>query len=281
MPSTSSHSSTIPTHRPIPVRDLLLSGFLLHILLPLLPRLLPLISSPPPITSHMAHPTAPDLQRILQMSLVLSTQARYSSFVPGNERRDEEVRGAIESLGKAVRWRIQRPIDSEAEPVTTKRPMTGEGFIANRASLQRGQSMNQGRHRRRGWRASTNFGQTWGQPPLHDGVGPRQPSDMGQSQAAMDQRWGRPRVDEEEEEEVTPGQSYAYPRNTVHDTYPSSGISTMASTMASTITAGSTVRGGDGIVSFESSQRTPQPEYGMRRPMRADSESSVTPMPRR
>ena len=99
-----SHTVSQP---PIPVRHLLLSGFMLHIILPLLPRLIPLISS------AQLSPTTTELQRILQMSLVLSTQARYSSIVPvsiqgqSNEKRDEDVRENIEALGKVVRWRMQ------------------------------------------------------------------------------------------------------------------------------------------------------------------------------
>ena len=76
---------------------------MLHIILPLLPRLIPLISSP------SFNPTTPELQRILQMSLVLSTQAKYSSIVPSqnHEKRDEDVRENMEALGKVVRWRMQ------------------------------------------------------------------------------------------------------------------------------------------------------------------------------
>jgi hypothetical protein len=91
---------------PIPVRRILLSAFLVHILLPLLPRLMLLLSYRPD-PKHRAT----DLPRLLQMSLVLSTQARYTTFHPARdmfegEARDEHTRDAVEDLGRATRWSL-------------------------------------------------------------------------------------------------------------------------------------------------------------------------------
>ncbi|ORX38306.1 HbrB-like-domain-containing protein [Kockovaella imperatae] len=119
----------------IPVRHLLLSGFMLHILLPLLPRLIPLISS-----SNLP-PSLPELQRILQMSLVLSTQARYSSIFQTRENRDEEVRENVETLGRTVRWRMQH-----GDSAISEQPAPGA------TRVQRGMSVS-GR-RRKGIRGS-------------------------------------------------------------------------------------------------------------------------------
>ena len=121
LPAAPSSSPTI-TSPPIPVRHLLLSGFMLHILLPLLPRLIPLISS------SSLPPSVPELQRILQMSLVISTQARYSSIFPTRENQDEEVRENVESLGRAVRWRIQHGDPAEVpEPARIQRGLSISG----------------------------------------------------------------------------------------------------------------------------------------------------------
>lgn len=101
------------------VRRLLLSGFLLHILLPILPTLVDALdplqytSSRPPTTpseddphtssSHGSEPapiplpTADHLARIKHMSLILSTQARGSDFFTPFEQG--RVPGAHEGLG--------------------------------------------------------------------------------------------------------------------------------------------------------------------------------------
>jgi len=251
LPSTNASSSQAPTvsSPPIPVRHLLLSGFLLHILLPLLSRLIPLITTSAD-NRAIPPPTAPDLQRILQMSLVLSTQAKYSSLFPlrdanDNSRRDEEIRNHVESLGKAARWR-----SSAGESPQTR--------SVQRQSLQRGPSMNQGRHRRRGWRASTKSGQQWG-------VGQDAARLNSESVQAPEQQWGRPGVDDEDDDDTsTPGQSYAYPRTG------ESSYATM--TTGSTLTAGA--MGGESLASYGESQRTPQAEFGMRRPNRSESSGS-------
>lgn len=130
----------VPASSYVPVRHILLSGFLVHILLPLLSRLVPLLATSPDTKE-------PELQRILQMSLVLLTQAKFSSFVPAQENRDGEIRQTVESLGKTVRRRISSGID-ETQPKQSR--------------LSRGASLSSnGRWRRRGWRASTTFGQNW------------------------------------------------------------------------------------------------------------------------
>ena len=142
------------TQPPIPVRHLLLSGFMLHIILPLLPRLVPLISS------ASLNPTTPELQRILQMSLVLSTQATYSSILPAPggqsqsqsqnqnslEKRDEDVRENMEALGKVVRWRMEND--------------EGDTLAEAAHKLQRAQSMLQ--------RRKTRFSRRWETRPRRE-----------------------------------------------------------------------------------------------------------------
>ncbi|WVN86182.1 uncharacterized protein L203_101343 [Cryptococcus depauperatus CBS 7841] len=131
--NASAATPTLSSTSPIPVRHLLLSGFMLHILLPLLPRLIPQIlprpNTPLDTVAGKPAPSAQDLARILQMSLVLSTQAKYSSFFPtssapsgaltstptgnsapgptGQNDPDEEVRSNVDSLGQSVWYRIQ------------------------------------------------------------------------------------------------------------------------------------------------------------------------------
>ena len=118
--------------------------------------------------------------------------------------------------------------------------------------------MNQDRHRRRGWRASTNFGQQWSAGP--EAIS-RQNSEFLQ---APEQRWGRPIVDEEDEDDTpTPGQSYAYPRT---------GDSSFAMMTGSTLTTGA--MRGESMASCGESQRTPQARSGMRRPKRSESSGS-------
>jgi hypothetical protein len=301
------------TSQSINVRHLLLSGFLLHILLPLLPRLIPIVTMNQSVAASLnaeaarsaAPPTTPDLLRILQMSLVLSTQGRYSSFVPSqsaaeNEARDAEVRDNVEGLGKAVRWRLamiaQRLAERSAGPAgsgvsgspTSKNsqwPSRPASLQRTPSMLQRGPSMSQpARYRRRGWRASTNFGQLDPGPsapsvPAHPA---RQNSDFLQQPQS---RWGRPRVDEEDEDDnLTPGQGFVPPSR--QDSYAttmtgSTATTTGLTTAASTLTAG-TIRDGLGAGFGGESQRTPLAEFGTRNGrVRADSSGSseVTPMP--
>lgn len=93
-------------------------------------------------------------------------------------------------------------------------------------------------------------------------------------------------MDDDEDDDVTPGQSLAYPRNTVRDDgY--SAVSSMASTAGDNTSTGgaSTLRAGDSVATtFDMSQKTPQPDTYVRRPRRAESSGSsdLTPVaPRR
>ena len=214
---------------------------------------MPLIS-PSNDFHSMPLPSTPDLQRILQMSLVLSTQAKYSSLFPqrdpkDNQRRDEEVRNNVEALGKAVRWRMS--VGSEAPTAPTERQ-----------NLQRGPSMTQGRNRRRGWRASTNFGQEWGA----ELVSSLRYDDPGHH-SIPEPRWAKTRGEEDDESDnSTPGQSFAQGRTG------DSSYST-ASTARSTLTAG-TIRGESLATYGGGNQRTPQAESTIRRPNRSESSGS-------
>ncbi|KAK4684074.1 hypothetical protein P7C73_g6132, partial [Tremellales sp. Uapishka_1] len=239
LPFSQLRDSTNPASisTPISVRHLLLSGFLLHIVLPLLPRLTPLVTTTGPST--FAPPT-PELQRLLQMSLVLSTQARYSSFFPTHdaERRDEEARENVDNLGKAVRWRMNFVSQGGADVESPiKNPV--------RNSLQRGTSI---ARRRRGMRASQM---------LAPAIQPTR-----QSSQLLDQKWGKP-LDEEDEDETTPGHSFAFQRPQAQRpgedmSFASSGLDSGATEAASTLTVGTMRYGG-------ADQRTPQADGGFRR----------------
>ncbi|OCF40125.1 hypothetical protein I317_06076 [Kwoniella heveanensis CBS 569] len=248
--STNSNSTYLATlSSPIAVRHLLLSGFLLHILLPLLPRLIPLITTPiSPSATTFPPPTSQELARILQMSLVLSTQARYSSFFPptsnagstagaAHRDRDEEVRENVESLGNSVRWRMKQnelelhgsagPGSNANSPAKASPGASGSGGIAvgvgvpKRASLQRGPSLSQsGRYRRRGWRASANLGlglnqyngAAGGSGMGQTGTGTMSRQNSGDPSIggnADRDRWGRPRLDEEDEDDLATHHEYA------------------------------------------------------------------------
>ncbi|OWZ77192.1 hypothetical protein C366_04738 [Cryptococcus neoformans Tu401-1] len=229
--STTANSTTLALS-PIPVRHLLLSGFLLHILLPLLPRLMPLIMPQPssPFPTPLNPPSPQDLSRILQMSLVLSTQAKYSSFFPPSSSsvsvdRDEEVRNNVESLGQAVRYRNQQNEMEQAAAMegsaagspagTPGSGRHGQWTPSPRSSLglqQRPSIGPAGRYRRRGWRASSYMGQLALGP--NDGSGPvsRQNSTFADGQ--QDHWWGRPMDEDDEDddmEETTPNSNLAPP----------------------------------------------------------------------
>lgn len=155
--SSTARPTAIIQEPPIPVRHILLSAFLLHILIPLLPRLIPLVAAMP------TEDGGPDLQRLLQMSLVLSTQARYSSFFPTLSLheahiRDEETRESVEELGRAVRWSMAVAGQQRDPPAPERQHSntssldsgTGPGTTPSRPTLQRGPSVSQaGRLRRR------------------------------------------------------------------------------------------------------------------------------------
>jgi hypothetical protein len=174
---------------------------------------------------------------------------------------DEEVKEDVKILAKAARWRIG--IISQPPQSNTGSPSMGSGPDGppKRVSLQR--VVSTGRHRRPGYRSSNSYNQS---PILTDGVQPsRQNSDFFQPES----RWGRPRVDEEDEDDQTPGHSMAPSRQ---DSY------VYASTAgASTLTAGTWREGQGGYVG--ESQRTPQADMGGRGLYRTGSEESqATPV---
>ncbi|KIR54713.1 hypothetical protein I315_02594 [Cryptococcus gattii Ru294] len=288
--STTTNSTTLALS-PIPVRHLLLSGFLLHILLPLLPRLMPLIM--PQASSSLPTPVNPpspqDLSRILQMSLVLSTQAKYSSFSPPSSSsvsldRDEEVRNSVESLGQAVRYRNQQ-IEMEQVAVmaggasgspdgTSGSGGPGQWTPSPHGSLRlqhRPSIGPAGRYRRRGWRASSYMGQLALGP--NDGFGPASRQNSTFADGLQDHWWGRP-VDEDDEdddmEETIPNSNLAFAgpgglkmRGETTDSYDSASLhitssmmsgqmASSATTGSSTLTAGSTATVGGPIVRGES-----------------------------
>ncbi|WVQ72042.1 hypothetical protein IAR50_001586 [Cryptococcus sp. DSM 104548] len=270
VPSNKTSTTTTPALRntsslsAIPVRHLLLSGFLLHILLPLLPRLIPLIYPPPtPFPSPFNHPSArsspmpspgaravkppttQDLSRLLQMSLVLSTQAKYTFFFPPtslpnsqDRDRDEEVRSNVESLGQAVRWQSRR-MEMEAEAAAaalagggggggsdsmpnsagTTKPSTFSNHTSstNSLGLQRKSSLPggglSGRYRRRGWRASSYMGQLgpggigeWGQTHMGENGGGAKSGTMSRQGSGYAHGYGHP-VEDEDDEDITPSQA--------------------------------------------------------------------------
>ncbi|WWC90579.1 uncharacterized protein L201_005515 [Kwoniella dendrophila CBS 6074] len=307
VPTSSSSSYLTTLSSSIPVRHLILSGFLLHILLPLLPRLVPQITNPPsPTLNSYPPPTTTELSKILQMSLVLSTQARYSTFFPssGQEDRDEEVRDNVESLGKAVRWKLQQneiesqlPIDSDS-PIKAS-PNTN-GVVSGRSAgggLQRGPSLSQsGRYRRKGWRASANLGMLglsqYGNPNENsNGKISRQnsgePNTNNNNAYFSKDNAHRNRLDEEDEDDSELGlppqirantnDSLAVPSlnvipggsmlSSVNDSSTITGGSTIGDTIASsTITGGSTIRG-ESLASYgetPSASMTPSVSNGIR-----------------
>ncbi len=135
-------------------------------------------------------------------------------------QRDEEIRDSVESLGKIVRWRMSEDAAQPARDAANPRYSQLSGTPTQ--ALQRGPSLTQsGRYRRKGWRASTSsMGQAM---PL--GVGKRdseliQPNRQNSDYlTAPDQRWGRSKVDEEDEDEGenTPGQQHYVPGKVVND----------------------------------------------------------------
>ncbi|WRT68628.1 uncharacterized protein IL334_005606 [Kwoniella shivajii] len=280
LPSSNSTSNYLTAlSSPIPVRHLLLSGFLIHILLPLLPRLIPQIVNPAassPLPNSYPPPTTLELNKILQMSLVLSTQARYSTFIStssssSNEEQDEEVRFDVESLGKAVRWKIQQNenevqqalSNNNSSPVKTSSVPSGIGRSnSGGGGLNRGPSLSQsGRYRRKGWRASANLGllgvQQF-QPPAGTGEISRQNS--SDHFANLNMKNGR--IDEDDEENgYYEGRSHYPPRHrtNTNDSMNTLGIpnnggigsSMLSSTTnggASTLGTGSTMTGGSSTI---------------------------------
>jgi len=225
-----------------------------------------------PLITAIQRPNVGELQRILQMSLVLSTQAKYSSFfqVRGtdSDRRDEEVRQNVDSLGKITRWHItQEEANSRQNNLDHRSSGTGNGIAdidalarnTARLSLNRAPSI---RQRRRGWRASSLFGQQWG-PPLQattgqgpgagGGGGPAGGPERQNSEYLTVPEWGRP-VDDEEDDDVTPNQSLA-PRPEFAGTL----ASTLANSQATAFTMGTTATARDGGYEYGYTPRTPMP----------------------
>jgi hypothetical protein len=246
------------------------------------------------------------------MSLVLATQAKSSSFYPfrsydENRDADRQLRENVEALGKAVRWRMnamKRKGDDEATSQNTSSvidefgiPKDGNAAAPKRHSLHRGPSLSQsGRFRRRGWRASTNMSQVYGEEPTTMGIS-RQNSEFGYLSQTT-QEWAssvREEDEDEEDRDTTPGQSFApgtgppgrqgqgqdasYATSGMISETPTTygGISAMT---ASTMRGNSNLVGGGGMGDWEYNQQTPQAAitgYGRRRrEMSTDSAATET-----
>ncbi|WVW85399.1 hypothetical protein I302_107437 [Kwoniella bestiolae CBS 10118] len=261
LPSTSSSTYQTSSSSPIPVRHLILSGFLLHILLPLLPRLIPQITSNPNTSSPVIPnsyppPTTQELSKILQMSLVLSTQARYSSFFAassGDQERDnhdDEVRLNVESLGKAVKWRLtqieieaQLPPQSSSNSPIKSSPSNGIQKTGSGGGLQRGPSLSQsGRYRRKGWRASANLGLL----SLN-----QFPNEMSRQNSGEVKYKERDKIDEEDDEENIP---LSRLRTNTTDSL-GLPVPNMNGSMVSTLNGGSTITGGSSTITGGSTIR--------------------------
>lgn len=139
---------------------------------------------------------ATDLPRLLQMTLVMSTQARYTSFYPTRdflegEARDEETRDSVEDLSRAVRWSMSVTSDSiEAlqEALISGTPQTAP--TPSRPGLQRGPSVSQaGRLRRR----------------------PRESISLLEPEPRADSRWARIEEDDESDYSHLPHLTSAAP----------------------------------------------------------------------
>ncbi|WWC63521.1 uncharacterized protein I303_106124 [Kwoniella dejecticola CBS 10117] len=265
LPTSSSSSYLTALSSSIPVRHLLLSGFLLHILLPLLPRLIPLITNPPksPIANSYPPPTTQELNKILQMSLVLSTQARYSTFFGsssgGQDDRDEEVREHVEGLGKAVRWRLQQnEIESqlplgENDPNSPIKNSPNKVPARSAGGLQRGPSLSQsGRYRRKGWRASANLGLLSLNQYNNDqsGTMSRQNSGDPGTLNMMKNRLAEEDEDRAYENDHDADLSLPMPpriRTTTSDSMNLGTVNTNGGSVVSTLNGGSTVTGGSTI----------------------------------
>lgn len=308
------HSTSLS---PIHVRNLLLTGYLIHILQPILSRLVEIIalapSTSPSVTLHpsqLPQPASTDLQRILQMSLVLATQAKCSSFYPfrsadENRENDKQTRESVDALGKAVRWRMNAIKRKEVE-LGTMSPSVGPGVgvltdefglpkdgntaAPKRHSLHRGPSLSQsGRFRRRGWRASTNMSQVYGEEPapaLGTGVGgggggpSRQNSDYGSMYPAPE--WHDSVLEEDEDDSTTPGQSYAAQFQGGGGGMDGSYATTMMSETPTTYYGtASTIRGNSvGADEWAGSQKTPQAgTFPRRRQTSGNGSRESTPGP--
>ena len=177
--NTPTPSSPLP-HSLIPVRQLLLSGFLYHVLVPSLPALLSLLSTPedtlsvPPSSSatSMAHTSAITdiaLKRTQRMALILSSQASYSAIRPlaageGTTKEDalaiaatvdQDVRDQLDDLAGLVKWRMDRLTAGAAgSSVHGKAPGQGGAQSTNAGSGGVSRTASVIGRRRKGWRAS-------------------------------------------------------------------------------------------------------------------------------
>lgn len=304
------------TESSIKIRHLLLTGYLINILQPMLTRLIEIIalapSSSPNTSLHpsqLPHPTQGELQKILQMSLVLATQAKCSTFYPfrsseENREYDKQARENVEALGKAVRWRLSAYRRKEDESSATSQgnlavtdeygiPKDGNVAAPKRHSVHRGPSLSQsGRFRRRGWRASTNMSQVYGDEPTPSGPS-RQNSELGylNSAQASTSEWVSGVREEDEDEDTTPGQSFAGlgGQNREYATYASTITVDTPSTYTNTYPASamttSTMRGNGGLIGGGvrdlvqgeyDDQQTPQAIHPRRRQTSTES-SETTP----
>jgi hypothetical protein len=284
----------------------------------MLSRLVEIIALAPsssPVTSlhpsQMPPPTQEELQRILQMSLVLATQAKSSSFYPfrsydENREHDKQDRESVEALGKAVRWRMNALKRKGDDENTSQNfsvidefgiPKDGNAAAPKRHSLHRGPSLSQsGRFRRRGWRASTHMPQVYGEDPTPAGLS-RQNSEFGYLSQTQTQEWAssvREEDEDEEDRDTTPGQSFVPgtgPPGRQEASYATSGMMSETPTTYGGISAmtASTMRGNSDLVggggggrmeSWDESQQTPQAAiigYGRRRrEMSTDSTATET-----
>jgi hypothetical protein len=248
------------------------------------------------------------------MSLILATQARCSLYYPfrsgeENHEYDKQIRENLDELSKSVRWRMcatKRQQDELASPSSVRdgavtdefgMPKDGSASAPKRHSIHRGPSLSQsGRYRRRGWRASANMSQVYGEEPTPTATataasfipmsmpmsvsgsgsgsrGPsRQNSDYGYPYTANGgyQEWHPTLAEEDDEDDnTTPGQSYAYTGPPSRDGY-TTNPSVMSETPSTyTSTSASTLRGyeqgygnGGGQVDWEASQMTTQVQTG-------------------
>lgn len=284
--SSSTRLPSVPTIAtpPIPVRQILLSGFLVHILLPLLPRLIPLLSNTAPQRSvsdrhkqqQQQQRGATDLPRLLQMSLVLATQAKYSAFFPMRDpvEADEETRDRVEQLARAVRWRMGVAAgtivipDDDDDDVALSDPEAAQQYQQQRShsqqhdddgtvgssALKRGPSVSQAGRLRPPQRGGSAFHDP--APDGHGGAAHHLNHQTNPGYAPPDARWRIGEMtDDEDDAGITP--------STTRQSTVNSVAASAASTATTATGAASTVRGAESFATI-TDQRTPQ-DYGGRR----------------
>ncbi len=168
------------------VRHLLLSSFLLHILLPLLPRLQSILndrstlqspSNPTSANPNITPPTSDQLGRLQHMSLILSTQAKCSSLNASGGGSgsfgDNEVRREVEVLLKTI-LKIRNGGKESYLPV-----LGGREYVSdqNRAGndVHDGHKLGHGVERIRPWSGSMPRRKVW-----REGSGYRSESQQGE-----------------------------------------------------------------------------------------------------